>query len=81
MNFFKFFEAILSAFSVPSNRILSKYFFSLNNFLISVDIGLILSIITCDKFFLKSEKFFPENLFIDPLNLYPLNLNKYQLNF
>ena len=34
------------------------------NFFISLEIGPILSTKTCDKSFLKSEKFLPENCFI-----------------
>ena len=37
---------------------------SFNNFLISSEIGSILSTINCDKLFLKSEKFFPEKFLI-----------------
>ena len=39
--------------------------FSFNSFLISIDIGFILSTKTCDKISLNSEKFFPENSLID----------------
>ena len=54
-----FFEAIILALSTPSRRILSKYDLSSNNFLISVEIGSILSTRTSDNFCLNSEKFLP----------------------
>ena len=38
---------------------------SFNNFTISSDIGVILSIITCERLSLKFEKFLPENSWID----------------
>ena len=55
-----FFEAIMLALSTPSRRILSKYDLSSNNFLISVEIGSILSTSASDNFCLNSEKFLPE---------------------
>ena len=54
-----FFEAIVLALSTPSRRVLSKYDLSSNNFLISVEIGWILSTRTSDNFCLNSEKFLP----------------------
>jgi hypothetical protein len=49
----------------PSNKILSKYFSSFNNFFISFEIGSIFSIKISDSLSLNSAKFFPLNSLID----------------
>jgi len=55
----------LSALIDPSNNIVSRYFSSFSNFLISFEIGSIFSVIASDNFPLNSEKFFPLNSLID----------------
>ena len=72
--FFILLDAILLAFSYPSKSIESKNLCSVNNLLISCDIGKIFSTKTCDNFSLNSEKFFPENSLMDFSNVNPAKL-------
>ena len=55
----------MSALTEPSSNIVSKYFSSFNNFLISFEIGSIVPVKASDNFSLNSEKFFPLNSLIE----------------
>ena len=71
----------MSAFCAPSERISSRYFLSSKSFLISVEIGIILSTRTCDKLSLKSEKFLPENSLIESSKVDSVKLEYIPIKF